>query len=76
MSYNYDKLSETQLKGVIDEINKQIYYTSESMEQLKDILSIVKNELYKKCNHKWISDSHVLSDHTVWICENCKQYKK
>ena len=63
---NTKQLIETKHK-----INRQINEHYQRIDQLKKELHKIECDLYKTCNHDWIIDRYVISEHTEYECSKC-----
>ena len=68
-------MNNSQLIEEINEIYTRIHDAYIDIERLKRELHEKQHKLYGICEHDWICDNSIRSEHTEYICRKCNLYK-
>jgi len=68
-------MNNSQIIKEINEIYTRINNAYISIDCLKRELLEKQHKLYNMCNHEWVCDNSIRSEHTEYICRKCNLYK-
>jgi hypothetical protein len=55
----------------IETLKREIYQTTLKLNDLKRELRKNEQSLYQQCQHSWVADQNVMSEHTQYVCQLC-----
>lgn len=65
------KMDTVKLIETIGKIKSQIGEHYHTIDQLRKKLCKIESDLYLTCDHNWVIDTHVMSEHTEYKCSKC-----
>lgn len=60
-----------QLTNHLFAVKKEIAHHWQQIDSLRKEEEKICTQIYKTCNHEWVIDTEVVSEHTQYICKNC-----
>lgn len=58
-----------------NEINNMYYQTKQLSNNLDLLKKNIQKNIYKLCDHDWITDNSYYDEKTTFICSKCNLYK-